>query len=72
MTGSLNKILASDVNLTVIQRGELQMVSLALSLFGQQIMPKLLIQDQKLEGLFNSLADLLQEFESVLQKIESF
>ena len=67
----INKVLASNNQLTIDQRGELQMVSLALSLFGEQILPKLIAKDQQLSRLFVSMAGILSGFEQVLKEIDS-
>lgn len=67
----INNVLASNSQLTIDQRGKLQMVSLALSLFGEQILPKLIAKDEKLGSLFTSMGAVLEGFSKVLTEIDS-
>ena len=71
MATVINNVLASNSQLTIDQRGKLQMVSLALSLFGEQILPKLIAKDEKLGSLFISMGAVLEGFSKVLTEIDS-
>ena len=69
LSSMISSILQNNTNLQFSDKLNLQIVGIALTILTDQILPKLLANNQNMEQIFNQLEITLKQFERTLSNI---